>query len=401
MPTTSDTSLQLPIQRPLKPSWNPLNCTGTDLPTNLTVLVKMLTFVLLLVNHVRTLPYPWLPFIPQLDLIPGPLFKHSLQVVFLISAIAIVFNRRIRLFSLLLGSTILLGILSSKVYYGNNRIFCGLMFFLAGCYTEGGPNFLSWQLGLTYFGAGLNKVLDVDWHTGLFFENWAVNRLHQAWYIAVDSVLPPMWLARFMCWSTIITELGSVPLVLVPQLFFWGGLANIFFQSCLLLFTGTTFTLFFYGMTGATFALVTWPTSPLLVLYNSDSAFGNRAKKLLHWWDADGRFQWPPHHSALNAKHRIAHGAGANGFHLVTTNKTYAGFRALRMIILYNPITYFVIAGSLAVSGDIPSIAASLYRRLIVLTCLVFLMPPLAWIADSLGGRGGSGSRLSEFAKSS
>src|SRR4030081_3898001 len=88
-----------------EPSWNPLRCRGTDFPLNLTVMVKLLAIVVLLVNHVRILPDPWLPFIPGLDLLPPLLFQRTLQTVFLISAIAIVFNRRVRLASLLLGST--------------------------------------------------------------------------------------------------------------------------------------------------------------------------------------------------------------------------------------------------------------------------------------------------------
>ena len=85
----------------------------------------------------------------------------------------------------------LLAVVSSKAYYGNNKTFCGLMFFLTGLYAPGTPPFVRWQLGITYFGAGLNKLLDGDWHTGVFFENWAVNRLHHSWYIALDSLLPP------------------------------------------------------------------------------------------------------------------------------------------------------------------------------------------------------------------
>ena len=104
----------------------------------------------------------------------------------------------------------LLAVISSKAYYGNNKTFCGLMFFLAALTTPGTRPFVRWQLGITYFGAGLNKLLDVDWHTGVFFENWAVNRLHHSWYITLDSLLPPMLLARLVCWTTIITELGVV-----------------------------------------------------------------------------------------------------------------------------------------------------------------------------------------------
>ena len=98
--------------------------------------------------------------------------------------------------------------LDEKGRYGNNKTFCGLMFLLAGLYKPGTPNFFRWQLAITYFGAGLNKLLDPDWHSGIFFENWAVNRLHQSWYIAINSRLPSFVLARFMCWSTIATELG-------------------------------------------------------------------------------------------------------------------------------------------------------------------------------------------------
>ena len=73
-------------------SWNPLKCRGTDLPLNLTVMVKVLAIVVLLVNHVRILPDPWLPFIPGVDQIPPLLFQRTLQTAFVLSAVAIVFN---------------------------------------------------------------------------------------------------------------------------------------------------------------------------------------------------------------------------------------------------------------------------------------------------------------------
>jgi hypothetical protein len=241
------------------------------------------------------------------------------------------------------------------------------MLFLAGLYKPGGPPFLRWQLAITYFGAGLNKALDGDWHTGVFFENWAVNRLHQPWYIALDSMLPPMVLARFMCWTTIITELGTVPCILIPQLNYWAVVGNIFFQSGLLLFTGTTFTLFFYAMTACSLAFVTWPEAPVSVLYSPERGSSELARKFFQSWDLDGRFVWTPRSTA--------------GLRLALGENVYSGFRAVRMMVLLNPITYFAIAGSIAVLGDVPGPAA-VYRRLIVGTCLVVLMPPLAWIAD-------------------
>ena len=350
-----------------KPSWNPLKTTGTDLPVNLTILVKVLAIVLLIVNHVRILPDPWLPFIPWIDWFPAVPFQRTLQTVFVISALAIIFNRRIRLFSLILGATMLLAVVSSKAYYGNNKTFCGLMLFLSGLYKPGGPPFLRWQLAITYFGAGLNKALDGDWHSGVFFENWAVHRLHQPLYITLDGLLPPMVLARFMCWSTIVTELATVPCILIPSLNYWAVLANIFFQSSLLLFTGTTFTLFFYSMTACSLAFVTWPDAPLRVLYDAGRFAGVRIffEKL----DVDGRFLWTPAEAAQGP------------LQLVAGEKSYSGFQALRMIVLYNPITWIVLAALIAAVENVPGPAA-LYRRLIVGTALVLLMPPLAFVAD-------------------
>ncbi|MES1256914.1 MAG: hypothetical protein ABUS51_00730 [Acidobacteriota bacterium] len=351
-----------------KPSWNPFRCTGLDLPVNLAILVKVLALVLLLTNHVRLLPDPWLPFIPALDRIPPALFQWTLRTVFVVAALLIVFNRSTRRAYLVLGATMLLAVVSSKAYYGNNKTFCGLMLFLAGLYQPGGPPFLRWQLALTYFGAGLNKALDGDWHTGVFFENWAVHRLRQPGYIALDSMLPPMVLARFMCWSTIVTELATVPALLIPPLYYWAILANIFFQSSLLLFTGTTFTLFFYSMTAASLAFVMWPAAPIPVLYNPQSGFGGRARRFLQAWDLDGRFHWTPSETRLR---------------LQTGETPYTGFRALRMLVLLNPVTYFVIAGSIAALENLPGDAA-IFRRLIVALALVLLMPPLAWILDKL-----------------
>ena len=51
------------------------------------------------------------------------------------------------------------------------------------------------------------------------------------------------------------------------------------------------------------------------------------------------------------------------------------------MIVLLNPLTYMAIAAAIAVAPEGPVAAA--YRRIVVAVCLVFLMPPLAWIIGS------------------
>lgn len=373
-----------------KPSWNPLRFTGTELPTQLLLLVKVLALVVLLVNHVRLLPDPWLPFIPGIDRVPPLLFQRTLQALFVTSALALLFNRRVRLASLVLGSTMLLAVVSSKAYYGNNKTFCGLMFFLPGLFVPGKqPWTLRCRLAVTYFGAGLNKLLDHDWQTGVFFENWAVHRLHQPWYIALDSVLPPMLLARLMCWRTIVTELAVVPAILTRRLYPWAVCANILFQSSLLLFTGTTFTLFFYSMTAASLAFVAWPEAPVAVLYDARRRALERARRLLEICDIDGRFCWAAQAPSTDRT--------AAWLQLTACGKTYTDFRAFRILILLNPLAYMAIAAAIALG---PEAGWAAYRRIVVASCLFLLMPPLAWIADRLSPQNADQRRIATAAPS-
>jgi hypothetical protein len=359
------------------PSWNPLRCTGTGLPTNLAIMVKVLAIAVLVTNHVRLLPDPWLSFIPAIDLLPPALFQKTIQVVFFLSALAIIFNRRIQWASLAIGTTMLMAVVSSKAYYGNNKTFCGLMFFLAGLYKPGGPPFIRWQLALTYFGAGLNKLLDPDWQTGVFFEFWSVHKLHEHVYLAIDALLPKLWLGRLMCWFTIFTELGVVPFLLSPPLYYWGALLNILFQCGLCLFVGNTFTLFFYAMSAASLAFVTWPSSQMTVLYMSGR--NTMLRRFLQWIDLDHRFTWRPIAKSASV-------AGAIPLELISEGKSYSGLNALRMIVLFNPVTYFVFTAAMAASGYKETSALAIYRRILLGVALALLMPPLAWIADRLTG---------------
>src|SRR5260370_41985999 len=78
----------------VRPSWNPLRCGGTALPTNLLLMAKLIALCLLLTNHVRLLPDPFLPFLPVFDQTGSPAaFQRALQVEFVLSAVALVFQR--------------------------------------------------------------------------------------------------------------------------------------------------------------------------------------------------------------------------------------------------------------------------------------------------------------------
>jgi hypothetical protein len=277
----------------------------------------------------------------------------------------------------------IVAVVSSKAYYGNNKTFCGLMFLLTGLYKPDGPPFLRWQLALTYFGAVLNKLLDHDWQTGAFFEFWAGQRLHERAYLLLDSLLPRLWLAKFMCWFTIMMEIGVAPMLLIRRLYFWGALLNVLFQCALCLFVGNTFTLFFYAMSAASLAFVTWPSMTMKVEFGASSKGTQRLRRLLRWADQDGRFEWTP------ALRRFA-AEGAFPLRLTADERCYTGANALRMMVLFNPVTYLVFTFFMALSGYDETPGLAIYRRILLGIALVLLTPPLAWMADRISVRGGT-----------
>lgn len=352
-----------------KVSWNPLRCSGAGLEPNLLLMAKLIALCLLATNHVRLLPDPFLPFVPFLDRIPGVLFQRTLQVVFLGSAVALLFNRRVRISCLVLGLTMILAVLSSKAYYGNNKLFCGSMLLLAGL---GAGWAVRCQLAIVYFGAGLNKLLDADWRSGQFFEHWAAHRLKQPLYLALGSRMPPLVLGKILGWTTIGTELGLSGGFVVRRL--WGAAVwgNILFQSAMLLFTGDTFTMFFYAMTAASLAFVEWP-GQATVIYDGDCGFCNQTKQWWERWDLDRVLEWTPLQSGAGARYGIAESELQRRLYLVTGGRICAGFAAFKKMALYNPITYFVMAGLLLAP----------FRRWSAAVLLLFFSPLFAPVGEA------------------
>jgi predicted DCC family thiol-disulfide oxidoreductase YuxK len=355
------------------PSWNPLRCGGTALPVNLLVMAKCIAIALLLTNHVRLLPDPFLPFIPGLDSIPALPFQRTLQVLFVTSALALLFNRSVRLSAFVLGMTMIAGVLASKAYYGNNKTFCGFILFLVSLTDRGkDPWMIRLQLVLVYFGAGSNKLLDPDWRSGVFFENWAANRLHQPVYLALSSYLPPLLLAKAISWFTIATELGLSGILLVKRWFALAIWGNVLLHSAMLFFTGSTFSMFFYAMTASMLAFAPWPTSPMLVIFDGDCGFCNRTKGWVERFDLEKMLLWRPYQSGAGEPYGITEAEASRRLYLINGEKIYSGFRAFKMMILFNPISYLLTYAVLAAPGP----GDSRFRNIVV-AILLFMFSPL------------------------
>jgi predicted DCC family thiol-disulfide oxidoreductase YuxK len=339
----------------------------------LLLLAKIIALALLLTGHVRLLPDPFLPFLPALDTLPGEAFRTALQVIFVVSALAILFNRWPRLSAGVLGAAMLVAVVASKAYYGNNKTMCASLLLLTGLYhPRTGPWLIRSQIILAYFGAGLNKLLDPDWQTGAFFDHWAGVRLEQPLYLWARGLLPPLVAAKAVCWGTIVTELGLAAAFLIPRLLPWAIWVSLLFHASLLEFTGTTFTMFFYAMEAAMLAFVAWPPE-MTVIFDGECGICRKIRRWMSRVDFDGAVRWEPLQSGIGARWGIGREALEESLHLVAGGRVTNGFRACKGILLYNPAFYLVATALIALAPA--GVAGVWWRRLFVAALIAFLLP--------------------------
>lgn len=349
---------------------NPLRLTGLSLPPQLVLLCRLLALTLLLTNHQKQIQTPFLPFFDFFDALPPELFQHTLQAALILGSLGTLLTRRTRTFAAITGVTILLAVLSSRAYYGNNKTFVGLMLVLAALSKPTGPpRLLQWQFALVYFGAGLNKLLDPDWQSGQFFQHWATDRLQNPVYIWFSAQLPPLVAGKIFCWYTIVAELALAALAVLPRFhpaFIWGsGL----FQSGLLLFTGDPFNLFFYGMQSSLFAFARWPESPIVVIWDGSCGFCRRTKEFVQKLDFDPVFSWRPLQSKVGEQYGLTVAQLKQALHAAGPGWLLAGYSAVRRMVLHLPLF------SMALVAAVAFAPCPLARRLIVGGTLVFLLP--------------------------
>jgi hypothetical protein len=191
-------------------SWNPLRVTDTELPPQLLLMAKVLVVGLFLKNYHVGFPDVFAPFFEWMEIFPAPWYRRTFKATFIVCGTALLFNRAVRVNCMILGGLFLIATLSSKVYYRNAKVFVGALFFLTGLQEKGRPPWMIWwQLAIMYFGAGLNKLLEVDWRTGRYFDYFLTHIYPSEAYAFVAPILPGRWVARLMCWSVILAELSA------------------------------------------------------------------------------------------------------------------------------------------------------------------------------------------------
>jgi predicted DCC family thiol-disulfide oxidoreductase YuxK len=354
-------------------AWNPFRVSGLDLPMPLILVAKLLSVCILGRVVWRDLPDPFLPMLPVIDLFHStPYFGWVLRGVVLLGALSVLFNYRVRTACLLMGSAFLIGTLTSRIYFENNRQFLGCVLLLLGLYEEKtGPWLVRLQMILVFFSAALNKLLDASWRSGAFFNYWSHYAINKSLYFQLAAWLPPMVLPRIMSWMTIVLEFSIVFFLLIRRTRFWGIWMGLLLALGLNAFTERTFGVFFYAMPICYLAWVEWPRSAVTVLYDDDCGFCTRTRAWMERFDLEKLLVWKPFQKAKEL-YGISQDELRQRLYLVTEGRKYSGFRAFKIMALYNPLTYFFLLTAVMLPQSV-----YLHHRSLVAICLLLFFSPL------------------------
>ncbi len=319
-------------------SLNPLRCDGTPLPPPILLMCKLIVFCLMLRGYVEGIPEPFLPMLPMFDAIPRPdLFRQGSILIFLCASVGLLFNRSVRTCALLAGAIFLLQPLTSRVTFFYGNFFCASMLILSGLYDDRTGTLLHRaQFSIMYFGAGLGKLLDPDWHNGQFIDFWLSVKRPSALYESLASGLPERWFAGLLSWSTIVIEFALAIGLMFPKIsrtFVW---CAIVFHTGSVVLSQHDFGVFIAALLAGMLVFASWPErGQVKVLYDRGNRVAGLMKRISGVVHHDGLFDWRPTPSS---------DGGIRALRMEWQAKIYTGYAVIQIWLLLNPLTYFVIA---------------------------------------------------------
>ncbi|WP_369999921.1 HTTM domain-containing protein [Winogradskyella sp.] len=252
----------------------PLNFEVEKMQPNILLMCKLL-FLLLLVNgFLGYISDPFIPFIKPIDVVityPN-IFKTAIKGLFLASGLLLLFNVNPRTMAIVLGSSLIVMLLASKPMFRNHLFICGCAFLLAGLSNKKNlPWLLYMQLSLVYFGAATNKVFEPDWWSGQFMHNWLVNSQENQFYLSVSGLLPEMWFAKILSWTSMFIEFTIAILLLIRKKHLLAVWAIILFHSLLYSMTLFRFGHFFEDIVIILLIFLIWPAHKSEVCINKSA----------------------------------------------------------------------------------------------------------------------------------
>jgi predicted DCC family thiol-disulfide oxidoreductase YuxK len=126
-------------------------------------------------------------------------------------------------------------------------------------------------------------------------------------------------------------------------------------------------------MLGFYLVFAPWPLEPLVVIYDGECGFCNLTRQWVSKADCEGIYDWQPFQSGTGAKYGISEKAAEQKVHVVAGDRIYSGFRAFRVMALYNPAVYLAVAVLLVAPGIVaPAIRDWLFLALVLLLSPLF-----------------------------
>jgi len=355
-----------------KASWlAPLQIRGTALPPNLLLAARLITLCFIGTGQILHLSSHFLPFVPFFEQLGSPaVFHWTLTAAFLFGAVLLFSTRWSRIACLLLSSVLFVSLLSSRMYFENNRTFCACLLLLIGLSSASQkPWLVRLQVALVYFGAALNKLLDADWRSGQFFAFWFGKIHNPELWTRITHFLPGMALARIMDWSVIALEFVLVIGFLVPRFYRWAIWLGVCYHTALMVVMNSTFGMFYYAMLISYLAFVEWPVSGAIVFYDSDCGLCEATRRWFMCSDPERTFHWAPIQAAVN-RYGISGEILKEKLRLILRGKTFSGFSAFKALVLYNPLLYMLFACVACLQPRVPG-----YRWLALAMIAIFSAP--------------------------
>jgi predicted DCC family thiol-disulfide oxidoreductase YuxK len=363
------------------PSWNPFRCGGTVLLTNVLLAAKLIAAFLLSASLGGVLGESPPLFAALGDSFRAPLLRWTLQGACFACAFLLLFNRRVGLASSLLGLLVLV----NAVFFGPGpyQMFCGLFLLIVGLQRDDRSLWLlRTQVALLYLAVGIAGLLGASPEN--FFETLAgrgasTDFMVNQSYAALDSALPPGVLSNLLSWGTTFIALALGAGFLVRRfhsLAIWTGI--VFHMALWSL--GAPLLAAPYAVLAFYLVFADWPRTRLVVLYDGDCGFCNKTREWISRFDLEGLYDWKPYQSGAGADFGISQEALERRAYVVSPRGADSGFQAFRMMVLYNPLTYFGIAAVVTAFHGAP-----LFLQNAVLAALILVFSPLFRPVGELG----------------
>jgi predicted DCC family thiol-disulfide oxidoreductase YuxK len=352
-------------------SWNPLRCGGTALPPQVLLAAKLIAVFLLAYYVARYDSFYGVRLGPlSLDLaLLVEALRLAAKALAVVSALLLLLNHGTRWAVLALGLTVTFEFALHRADY--NELYLGGFLLLAALpNNRGEPLLPRYWVVLAHVASGMAWLFGEG--SAALFEALAgretsANIFASKRFLALEAALPPGLLPLLTDWGMSLASFGLAAGFLVRRFYALAIWAAVGLHCAWALLPGP-FGALSYAILAPYLVFVAWPREPLVVFYDGECGFCNMTRQWISKADFDGIYDWRPFQSGAGANYGISQEALEAKAHVVVGDRVYGGFRAFRVMALYNPATSFAAAVLLATVGLwAPATCDGLFAALVLL----------------------------------